>query len=149
MTDKQLDINTLFSLTGKVALVTGGSRGIGRMISQGFLQAGAKVYITARKAEACLQAAAELCAYGECIAIPSDVTDEDARRAICDQIGAENGQLDILVNNAGVAWGAPYETYPQSAFDRVMSVNVASIFALTRDAPRCLKQALPSETLRE
>ncbi len=128
-----LDINSLFSLEGKVALVTGGSRGIGYMISQGLLQAGARVYITARKAEPCLQAAEELCRFGDCIALPGDVVDEGARRQLCERIGAEERGLHILVNNAGTAWGAAYEEYPQSAFDRVMRTNVGAMFCLTRD----------------
>lgn len=133
MSDNSLDIPRLFSLEGRVALVTGGSRGIGFMISQGLLQAGARVYISARKAEACQQAAAELSRYGVCIALPGDVADSDSRRQLCERLAAEERQLNILVNNAGTAWGADYKHFPDSAFDKVMRVNVTAMFALTRD----------------
>lgn len=133
MPDKKLDIQHLFSLKGKVALVTGGSRGIGRMITQGLLQAGAKVYISARHADACEQAAQELQQYGECQAIAADVGDEQSRAQLCEQLAAAEQKLDILVNNAGAAWGESYETFPQSAFEKLMRINVAAVFCLTRD----------------
>ena len=103
MTNASLDINRLFTLKGKVALVTGGSRGIGRMISQGLLQAGAKVYISARSAGDCKQAAAELSQYGECIAIPADVTNTDSRQQLCEALLKTETALNILVNNAGIS----------------------------------------------
>jgi len=133
MSTPSLDINRLFSLKGKVAVVTGGSRGIGFMISQGLLQAGAKVYITARKAEPCLEAAQALGQFGTCIGIPGNVVDQSERLALCDRIAEEEDAIDILVNNAGTAWGAPYEEYPQSGFDQVMATNVSAMFCLTRD----------------
>ena len=119
MTETSLDIDRLFSLREKVALVTGGSRGIGRMITQGLLQAGAKVYISARSIDDCQQAAQELGQYGECIALPADVTDPKSRQQICLQIEANDGLLNILVNNAGTAWGEAYETYPEKAFGKI------------------------------
>src|SRR6476620_9432267 len=98
----------LFSLSGRVALVTGGSRGIGRMIAAGFLQHGAaRVYITARKAEACEQTARELSALGECVPLPADVSSVEACQALAAEIGRREKALDILVNNAGAAWGEP------------------------------------------
>lgn len=145
MPDKNLDIQHLFSLKGKVALITGGSRGIGRMIAQGFLQAGAKVYISARKADACELAAQELSQYGECHAIAADVGDEQSRSLLCEQLAAAESQLDILVNNAGAAWGEPYETFPQSAFDKLMRINVAAVFCLTRDLTPMLAASASSE----
>jgi NAD(P)-dependent dehydrogenase (short-subunit alcohol dehydrogenase family) len=145
MTDNSLDIQRLFSLTGKVALVTGGSRGIGYMISQGLLQAGARVYITARKAQACEEAAAELAQYGECIAIPADVADEQSRQVLCEQLAAAEPQLDVLVNNAGAAWGAEYEQFPESAFDKLMRVNVSAVFCLTRDLTPMLEAAASAD----
>jgi NAD(P)-dependent dehydrogenase (short-subunit alcohol dehydrogenase family) len=141
MPDKSLDIQRLFSLDGKVALVTGGSRGIGYMISQGLLQAGARVYISARKADACRQAAAELSRYGECIALPANVSGPEGRRELCDALADAESRLHILVNNAGAAWGETYEAYPESAFDKLMSINVTAVFALTRDLTPLLEAA--------
>lgn len=141
MSANSLDIQRLFNLEGKVALVTGGSRGIGYMISQGLLQAGARVYITARKADACKAAAADLSQYGECIAIPADVASNEGRQALCDALAAAEPRLHILVNNAGAAWGETYEAYPESAFDKLMSVNVTAVFALTRALTPLLEAA--------
>jgi NAD(P)-dependent dehydrogenase (short-subunit alcohol dehydrogenase family) len=132
MPHKSLDIQTLFSLEGKVALVTGGSRGIGYMISQGLLQAGARVYISARKAEACQRAAEQLSQYGKCIALPADVASAEGRRELCEAMADAEPHLNILVNNAGAAWADTYEAYPESAFDKLMSINVTAVFALTR-----------------
>lgn len=141
MSDSSLDIQSLFSLEGKVALVTGGSRGIGYMITQGLLQAGARVYISARNARTCEHAAQELSAYGECMALPGDVTDPDSRRQLCEQLEAMEPRLNILVNNAGTAWGENYKDFPESAFDKVMRVNVTAMFALTRDLTPLLEPA--------
>ncbi len=126
-------------LSGKVALVTGGSRGIGRMITQGLLQAGAKVYISARSEADCEQAAKELGEYGECVAIAADVTDPDARAQLCRRITEAESVLNILVNNAGTAWGAEYESYPELAFDKLMKINVGAVFVLTRDFTHLLE----------
>jgi len=145
LSDKNLDINSLFSLAGKVALVTGGSRGIGRMISQGLLQAGAKVYITARKAQACEETARELSQFGECIALPSNVAEADSRTALCEELAKREPKLHILVNNAGIAWGGEYEDYPEDAFDRLMKINVTSVFVLTRNLTPLLEQAATVE----
>ncbi|CAH0992141.1 Rhamnolipids biosynthesis 3-oxoacyl-[acyl-carrier-protein] reductase [Sinobacterium norvegicum] len=134
-------LDHLFSLQGKVALITGGSRGIGRMMAQGLLQAGAKVYITARKADPCQQAAEELSQYGDCVAIPADVADSDSRMALCARLAADEQQLDILINNAGSAWGDDYETYPEQAFEKLMKINVTAVFALTRDLTPMLETA--------
>ncbi len=141
MSDKNLTIEHLFSVQGKVALVTGGSRGIGRMITQGLLQAGAKVYITARNAETCKQAATELSDYGECIAIAADVADSASRQALCQQLQAHEQQRHILINNAGSTWGDSYEHYPEAAFDKLMAVNVKAVFSLTRDLTPLLERA--------
>ena len=145
MSVNSLDIQRLFSLEGKVALVTGGSRGIGYMISQGLLQAGARVYITARKAEACRQAAEALGQYGQCIAIPADVADPEGRRQLCEQLEEREPRLHILINNAGAAWGATYEAYPESAFDKLMSINVTAVFGLTRALTPLLEAAASKE----
>ena len=101
-------VNDLFDISGRTALVTGGSRGIGLMIARGFVEAGAKVYVSSRKAEVCEQVAAELGELGECLALPADLSREDECRRLADEVIArEGGRLDILVNNAGATWGAP------------------------------------------
>ena len=133
----------LFLLNGKVAVVTGGSRGIGKMIATGFLEYGAKrVYITARKAEACDATAAELSAkYGECISIPLDLSTVAGCRALAAEIARREGKLDILVNNAGAAWAAPFDEFPESGWDKVMNLNIKSPFFLTQALHATLKAA--------
>lgn len=123
----------LFSIQDKVAVVTGGSRGIGLMIARGYVEAGAKVYISARKAEVCDAAAKELSASGTCISVPADLNAAEGRAELIDAVQKVEGGLDILVNNAGNNWGEPFADYPDAAFDRVFGLNVKSIFALTRD----------------
>ncbi len=125
-------LNDLFGINGRVAVVTGGSRGIGRMIAEGYVRAGARVYITARKAEACEQTARELSAVGECIAIPGDLSTEAGCNAFAAAVAEREERLDILVNNAGATWGAPIAEYPYSAWDKVLGVNVKGVFHLTR-----------------
>jgi NAD(P)-dependent dehydrogenase (short-subunit alcohol dehydrogenase family) len=125
-------IEELFGVSGKVVLVTGGSRGIGRMIAEGFVRAGARVYITARKVEACDAAARELSALGKCISVPADVSTEAGCSALAAAIAERESVLHVLVNNAGATWGAPLEDYPDAAFDKVWSVNVKAPFHLTR-----------------
>ena len=122
----------LFSVEGKVALVTGGSRGIGLMIARGFVEAGAKVYISARKADACEAAAAELSKNGECIALPADLSTEAEARRLAEAIAAREPALHVLVNNAGANWGAPIAEFPDEAWDKVLALNVKAIFHLTR-----------------
>ena len=136
-----LAISELFSVAGKVAIVTGGSRGIGRMIAEGFVENGIKTYITARKAEACLATAEELgkAKKGECIALPADLSTKQGREAFVAEITAREKKVDILVNNAGAAWGAPFEDYPDEGYDKVMDINVKAIFTLTRDLMPLLK----------
>ena len=134
----------LFSLKDRVALVTGGSRGIGKMIAAGFLaQGAARVYITARKAGPCEATAQELSAAydGECIALPIDISTVEG----CDKLAAEiikrEPKLDILVNNAGAAWGADFDEFPESGWDKVMNLNVKSIFFLTKALAKPLRAA--------
>lgn len=121
----------LFSLAGRTALITGGSRGIGRMIAQGFLAQGARVYISARKAEACEQAAHELSALGHCVALPGDVSTVRGAQDLADAFAAQEPQLDILVNNAGAAWGAPFDEFPEAGWDKVVNLNMKAPFFLT------------------
>src|SRR6185295_5281861 len=107
-------MKNLFSLAGRSALVTGGSRGIGKMIAAGFIEYGAKVYISARKADACEATAAALAREGgECIALPQDISTVDGCRALAAEITRREGKLDILVNNAGAAWAAEFDEFPE------------------------------------
>jgi NAD(P)-dependent dehydrogenase (short-subunit alcohol dehydrogenase family) len=127
-----MDPVELFSIRGKTAVVTGGSRGIGKMIATGLVSAGARVYICARKADACDATAAELSKLGECISLPADLSTEAGAADLVSRVTEREPRLHILVNNAGAAWGAPLEEYPDSAFDKVLNVNVKGIFHLTR-----------------
>jgi NAD(P)-dependent dehydrogenase (short-subunit alcohol dehydrogenase family) len=121
----------LFSIRGKVAVVTGGSRGIGLMIARGFVEAGARVYISARKADAVNSAAAELSKLGECIAFPADLGTAEGAVHLAAKIAEREKAVHILVNNAGATWGAPLEEFPDSGFDKVLGVNVKGVFHLT------------------
>ena len=125
-----MDIRQLFSVEGKVVLVTGGSRGIGEMIAAGFLANGAKVYISSRKADACQATADRLMERfgGECIPIPADLSGLDGARTVAAAIGEREDHVDVVVNNAGQAWGAPLEEFPEKGWDRVLSVNVKGPF---------------------
>jgi NAD(P)-dependent dehydrogenase (short-subunit alcohol dehydrogenase family) len=126
-------MNDLFDISGKVALVTGGSRGIGLMIARGFVEAGAKVYVSSRKASVCDEVAAELSAIGECISLPADLSTEAECRRLADEVIArENGRLDILINNAGATWGTPLAEFDDAAWDRVLDLNVKGVFHLAR-----------------
>ncbi len=122
----------LFSLKGRVALVTGGSRGIGRMIASGFLAQGARVYISSRKADACDATAKELSGLGECISLPADVSTVAGAKGLAAAFAAKEKSLDILVNNAGAAWGESFDTFPEKGWDKVMDLNVKSPFFLTQ-----------------
>ena len=109
-------MKNLFSIEGKVALVTGGSRGIGEMIAAGFLANSAKVYISSRKADVCDATAARLMETwgGECISVPGDLSDLAGIEAVATEIASRERQLDILVNNAGATWGAPLGEFPEN-----------------------------------
>ena len=129
-----MKIDELFSVRGKVVLVTGGSRGIGEMIAAGFLANGAKVYISSRKADACDATAARLVEQfgGECVSIPADVTSLEGIDTLAAALGEREERLDVLVNNAGVSWGAPIETFPEIGWDKVMDTNVKGVFFLVQ-----------------
>jgi NAD(P)-dependent dehydrogenase (short-subunit alcohol dehydrogenase family) len=125
-------MNDLFDIEGKTALVTGGSRGIGLMIARGFVEAGAKVYISSRKAEVCEEVAAQLSEAGTCIPIAADLSQHDECQRLANEIAEREPRLHILVNNAGATWGAPLAEFPDAAWDRVLDLNVKGVFHLTR-----------------
>jgi NAD(P)-dependent dehydrogenase (short-subunit alcohol dehydrogenase family) len=134
-------LSDLFSIEGKIALVTGGSRGIGLMIARGFVEAGVRVYISSRKAEVCDEVAAELSKIGTCVSLPANLSEEVECLRLASEIAARESQLDILVNNAGANWGAPYEEFPATGWDRVLDLNMKSVFFLTRALSGLLEQA--------
>jgi NAD(P)-dependent dehydrogenase (short-subunit alcohol dehydrogenase family) len=134
-----MDTSKFFRLDGRVALVTGGSRNIGKWISEGFIAQGAKVYISSRKADACFATASEL--GPNCIALPQDVSTVAGCKALAAQLAEHESKLDILVNNAGAAWGAPFDAFPESGWDKVMDLNVKSPFFLTQALLDPLKAA--------
>ena len=138
----------LFSLKGRVAVVTGGSRGIGKMIAAGFLAHGAaRVYITARKAGPCEATAKELTAHydGECIALGIDISTVEGCEKLATEIIKREPKLDILVNNAGAAWGADFDEFPENGWDKVMDLNVKSLFFLTKALAKPLRAAASAE----
>jgi NAD(P)-dependent dehydrogenase (short-subunit alcohol dehydrogenase family) len=140
-----LALSTLFGLDGKVAVVTGGSRGIGFMIASGLVANGVRVYITARKAEACNAAAAELSAHGECISIPADLATAEGLGSFVAALTEREPQIDILVNNAGAAWGADLGEFPEIGFDKVLDINVKAPFMLTQALLPQLKAGATAE----
>ena len=125
-------MENLFNLKGKIALVTGGSRGIGAMIAEGFVRNGVKTYISSRKSDPCDKKAKELSKYGECISIPADLTDMNEMEKLVTKIKDKETKLNILVNNAGAAWGASFDDFPEIGWDKVMDTNVKSVFFLTQ-----------------
>jgi 2-deoxy-D-gluconate 3-dehydrogenase len=135
----------MFDLSGRIAVVTGGSRGIGRMIAEEFVRRGVRTYITARKAEPCQQTAAELSEFGECIALPHDLSTAEGIGAFVSEFSEREKSLDILINNAGAAWGAPFDEFPESGWDKVMDINVKSLFFLTQQLAPMLREAASAE----
>jgi NAD(P)-dependent dehydrogenase (short-subunit alcohol dehydrogenase family) len=147
--EASLKIEDLFSVKGKTALVTGGSRGLGLTIARCYVENGAKVYISSRKAGVCDQVAEELSKVGTCISLPADLSKTDSREALARELMGREESLNILVNNAGAAWGAYLEEYPEDGFDKVMALNVKAIFMLTRDLlPVLQKAAKPDDPAR-
>ena len=122
----------LFNISGKVALVTGGSRGIGAMIAEGYVVNGVKTYISARKADVCAATAERLSQLGECISIPADLSSMAGIEQLVDAIKSREDRLDILVNNAGATWGAPIAEFPESGWDKIMTINVKAPFFLAQ-----------------
>ena len=136
-------LDHLFGVSGKIVLVTGGGRGIGESIAEGFVKAGAKVYICSRKAETCRETAERLSAFGTCIALPvaGDIANDAGRAAIVSDFTAREEKLDILINNAGALWAAPLAEYPESGWDKVFDLNVRGLFFLIRDLVPALEKA--------
>jgi NAD(P)-dependent dehydrogenase (short-subunit alcohol dehydrogenase family) len=125
-------VRDLFSVSGKTVLVTGGSRGIGLMIARGFVEGGARVYISSRKADVCEQVATELSQEGTCTALPADLSSEQECRRLAGEVADREERLDVLVNNAGAVWGAPLPDHDETAFERVLALNVKGVFHLTK-----------------
>ena len=140
--------DNIFSIKGKVALVTGGSRGIGEMIAAGFLAQGARVYIASRKADACQATAERLVAEygGECIAVPADLSQMAGVESLAAAVAVRESRLDILVNNAGASWGAPIDEFPEIGWDKVMDTNVKAVFFLTQKLLPLLRAAAAGES---
>jgi NAD(P)-dependent dehydrogenase (short-subunit alcohol dehydrogenase family) len=135
----------LFDLTGKVAVVTGGTRGIGLMMARGLLDAGARVYISSRKPEAGEAAVAELAASGKAVSLPADLSTEDECRRLAAEVGAREDALHILVNNAGTVWGEPLASFPAAAWDKVLDLNLKAPFFLTRALLPMLEEAATAD----
>ncbi len=125
-------MNDLFDVSGKVVLVTGGSRGIGEMIARGFVEAGATVYISSRKADVGEALAKELSKFGSCTSLPADLSSEAECQRLATEFATHESHLDVLVNNAGATWGAPMNEYDEKAFERVLALNVKGVFHLTK-----------------
>jgi NAD(P)-dependent dehydrogenase (short-subunit alcohol dehydrogenase family) len=142
-----MKIEDIFSVKDKVALVTGGSRGVGEMIASAYLANGAKVYITARKAEACNDKANELSERynAECISIPNNASTLDGIEELYNEISQKESKIDILVNNAGAAWGEPIEEFSELGWDKVMDLNVKSMFFVTQKFLPLLKKGSTKE----
>ncbi len=136
-----MPVSNLFDVGGKVALVTGGAHGLGRMMAQGLLEAGARVYITSRKADAAERAAGELGAYGQCVGLAADLGQPEAAASLAQQLREHESRLDILINNAGRTWGAPLASFPDKAWGSVMAVNVQAPFTLVRELLDLLQAA--------
>ncbi len=142
-------MTNLFSVEGKTVLVTGGSRGIGRMIADGFVQAGARVYISSRKREVCDATAAELSKAGTCISLPADLSTPHACEGLAGELARREEGLHVLVNNAGANWGAPLAEFPESGWDKVMDLNLKAVFFLTRNlVPELEKVATAADPAR-
>jgi len=134
-------MNELFSLKGRTALITGGSRGIGRMIATGFLEQGARVYISSRTADVCEKTAAELSALGTCISLPADVSSVEGVKALAAEFASREEKLDILVNNAGASWGEPFDSHPEKGWDKVVDLNMKTPFFLSQALISQLRKA--------
>ncbi|MEM6484157.1 MAG: glucose 1-dehydrogenase [Pseudomonadota bacterium] len=138
----------LFDVSGKTVVISGGSSGIGAMMAQGFLEHGAKVFIMARKAEALRTKAEELGALGECVAIPADLSSMDGITQTVDQIRAATPTVDVLVNNAGANWAEPLDRFQEAGWDKVMNINIKSMFFTIQKMLPLLNDGLPEDPAR-
>ncbi|MEM8799658.1 MAG: SDR family oxidoreductase [Pseudomonadota bacterium] len=138
-------MRNLFSVEGKHVVVTGGSRGIGLMIAQGFVENGAHVYISARKAEACDGAAQHLRQYGDCHSFPADLSTAEGMDTLFAGVSQKTEKVDVLVNNAGATWGAAIDEFPEEGWDKVMGVNVKGLFFLSQRFLPLLRNAATAE----
>ena len=134
-------MDNLFDIKGKVALITGGSRGIGEMIAEGFVKQGVKTYISSRKKEQCDNTAMRLSKFGQCISIPADLTQINQIQNLFSTINKNEKKMHILVNNAGAAWGADFDNFPENGWDKVMDTNVKSVFFLTQKLAKILEKS--------
>jgi 2-deoxy-D-gluconate 3-dehydrogenase len=134
-------VKNLFDVSGKVAVVTGGSRGIGAMIARGFVENGVKTYITARKEAELRETEAALSVLGDCTALPSDLSSMEGVAGFADAIREQEEEVHILVNNAGATWGASIDEFPESGWDKTMDLNVKSLFFLTQHLLPALRAA--------
>jgi NAD(P)-dependent dehydrogenase (short-subunit alcohol dehydrogenase family) len=139
------DVDSLFSVKDKVALVTGGSSGIGLMIAQAFVESGAKVYISSRKPEVCEDVAQQLSEAGRCVSLPADVATHEGRQSVVAGLKQAEKALHVLVNNAGTNWGAPLDAYPEDSFRKVTVLNTEAVFHLTRDLLPLLEAGATAE----
>jgi NAD(P)-dependent dehydrogenase (short-subunit alcohol dehydrogenase family) len=125
-------VDSLFDVRGKVALVTGGTRGIGLMIARGFVQAGVRTYISSRRADACRDVAVELSQWGECVPVPGDCATEQGCRDLAAAVTTRDAAVHVLVNNAGATWGAPLDEHDAASWNRVLNLNVQGVFHMTK-----------------
>jgi len=139
-------VRTLFSVEGKSVVITGGSRGIGEMIARGYVENGARVYISSRKAEVCDRLAEELSEYGDCTSLPFDLSKMDGITGLAAAVAEREPKLDVLINNAGATWGAPIDDYPEDGWDKTVDLNVKSVFFLTQKLLPQLRAAASADT---
>ncbi len=131
-TAQQGPSDDLFSVFGKTAVVTGGTRGIGHMIAAGLVGAGAEVVVASRKADAVSETVTELSCKGACTGVVADLSSEAGARSLADAVAADHDHVDILVNNAGATWGAPLDEHDSASWNRVLDLNVQGVFHVTK-----------------
>jgi NAD(P)-dependent dehydrogenase (short-subunit alcohol dehydrogenase family) len=142
-------VKDLFSVAGKVVVVTGGSAGIGLMITRGFVENGAKVYVSSRKKDVCDRVAKDLSEHGTCVSLPANLSTEAGAKELAAAVAEREPEVHVLINNAGANWGAPLEEFPDSAWDKVLALNLKAVFHLTRALlPQLEKAASPGDPAR-